>query len=582
MNIIPSKKLYLPAISIIAVVFMLLVIVTLSSYRNINRNKGAALESLERQGLAILRSVEAGARTGMMRHSWRRDALDHFLAEAGRDEDIAYIYLVNSDGMIVSHSDTSQKGGWIVPSAGLPSEREIIHQVVRENGGVKIYELIKRFTPFECMAPRGPVRLGDRGMRRRRPPENICENTIVVLGLKMDAYETARKADLQHAVIMAAILTILGSGAVFFIFFIQNFYLVERALKQTQDYTRQVLASMANGLLSVDSGGSIVSYNDAALKILGLDGNEIRKMQIEDLFDPDTSGIRETIENFEFIMDREILYRISPAEPVPLALSVTPITAPDTHQRGAVIVIRDLREIKRLEAAVRRSEKLALIGKLAAGVAHEIRNPLSSIRGFAQFLSHVLKDRPKDKEYADIMVKEIDRINRVVTDLLTFAGPMDRKTSKTSVQELIDHTLMLVRKDAEQRGIELNKTIPPGIPSIYIDANQITQALLNLLLNALYSVGDRGRIEIGAELMVGSIRFWVEDDGPGVSKDIQKQIFDPFFTTRQKGTGLGLAIVQKIAEGHGGSIELESPAPGKPKGCRFYLSVGLNQETNHQ
>lgn len=580
MNIIPSKKLYLPAISIIAVVFMLLVIVTLSSYRNINRNERTALEALERQGIAILRSVEAGARTGMMRHAWRRDAIDHFFTEAGRDQDIAYLYLADSAGSIVHHSDASRKGMNIDPSERLPNEGEIIHRVVQGEDGSKIYELAKRFTPFACLNPGGRGRRGGWGMGRHWDEMDICENTTVVLGLKMDDYEAARKADLQHAVIMAAILTILGSGAVFFVFFIQNYYLVERALKQTRDYTRHVLASMANGLLSIDPDGSIVSYNEAALNILGIDESDIRKMHIDDLFDPETSGIRETIEHSEFVMDREILYRTPTGAPVPLALSVTPIAADDARSPGAVIVIRDLREIKRLEEAVRRSEKLALIGKLAAGVAHEIRNPLSSIRGFAQFLGHALKDRPRDKEYADVMVREIDRINRVVTDLLTYARPLDRKPADTSVPELIDHTLMLVREDAERRGITLVKTVPPDTPSVFIDANQITQALLNLVLNALHSVRDGGRVEIGAEPEGGFIRFWVEDDGPGISEDIRNQIFDPFFTTRQKGTGIGLAIVQKIAEGCGGSIGFESPAPGKPEGCRFNMRVSVNQETD--
>jgi two-component system sensor histidine kinase HydH len=299
-------------------------------------------------------------------------------------------------------------------------------------------------------------------------------------------------------------------------------------------------------------------------------------MDLNEIIDFKTTGIFQTLDQCMSVMDREINYRKKSGEMVPLALSITPIMAVDKSCQGAVIILRDLSEIKQLEEKVRRSEKMAAIGKLAAGVAHEIRNPLSSIRGFAQYLRHALKDKPREKGYAETMVLEVDRINQVVTDLLTFARPMEADLVPTDVTELVEHTVRLVEADARSRDVSVQMNIS-DLSKIPLDANQMTQAILNLLLNALQAVSSGGQIEVGAELDPSDSRFkiWVEDDGPGISGDQKEKIFDPFFTTREKGTGLGLAIVHKIVENHSGEINLQSPPAGKTRGCRFTIAIPI-------
>jgi len=394
--------------------------------------------------------------------------------------------------------------------------------------------------------------------------------------MKMTAYEQARQADIQHAFIMAAIILILGSGALFFIFVIQNYYLVEKTLKQTKDYTREVVANMANGLISVDSKGKIVSFNFLALELLGIEESKAQGMDLRTLIDFEVSGIRRTLIDCTPVLEFEIYHRRNDGEMVPLALSATPIKDGKGGCSGAVIVLRDLSEIKFLQEKVKRSEKLAAIGELAAGVAHEIRNPLSSIRGFAQFLRHSLKDKPQEKEYAETMVAEVDRINRVVTDLLTFARPMAVEVSPTDITELIEHTVRLAEADALSRDVKFQMKIS-DLTKLPLDANQITQALLNLLLNALQAVPPKGNIEIGAELNTADSRLhlWVKDDGPGIPKNQIEKIFEPFYTTREKGTGLGLAIVHKIVENHNGEIRIDSPPKGMPRGCCFSIIIPI-------
>lgn len=572
MRFLHFKKLYIPALSIVAIVFILLVLISISTHRNLDREKTRALHFLYRQGVTLLRAIEASARTGMTTLMWQEVSLGRLLQEVAKDEEIAYVYLIDGHGIMAHHSDPSKEGESAAWKPDLAARYQIITRITQAADDGRIYELAKYFSPM--YEPSIIHSKNDIESQVQEAAPHSHNGDIIVLGLKMTAFEDAQHADLQHALIMAAIIVVLGSGALFFIFVIQNYYLVDRTLKQTQDYTRQVVASMASGLLSVDIAGKIVSYNLLALEILGLEESEVRGMDLKEVIDFTSAGIFQTLNHCISVLDREIIYHKKSGEIVPLALSVTPILDESNTCQGAVIILRDLREIKQLEEKVRRSEKLAAIGKLAAGVAHEIRNPLSSIRGFAQYLKNALKDHPREQEYAETMVSEVDRINRVVTDLLTFARPMEADLVPTDVTELVERTVRLVQADARSRNIAIQMRLS-DLSKIALDANQMTQALLNLLLNSLQAVNAGGHIEVGAELdpSISRLKIWVEDDGAGISGDQKEKIFDPFFTTREKGTGLGLAIVHKIVENHNGEIDLQSPPAGKDRGCRFTISI---------
>jgi two-component system sensor histidine kinase HydH len=173
------------------------------------------------------------------------------------------------------------------------------------------------------------------------------------------------------------------------------------------------------------------------------------------------------------------------------------------------------------------------------------------------------------------MVKEVDRINKVVSDLLTFSSPMKADPARIDVGELLKHAVRLVQEDAKGRGVEIHSEITLDQTEVELDANQMTQALLNLLLNAIQMSERGGKIKVGAAMDGAGLRVWVEDEGPGISLEHMDKIFDPFFTTRDKGTGLGLAIVHSIVENHHGEIKVESPSPGKVRGSRFTMSIPI-------
>lgn len=577
MRVLQLKRLYIPALSILAVVILMLILISISTYRNLEREEKAALTFLYREGSAILHTLEAGARAGMIMPEWEEDSIENLILETGKNENIAYVYLIDSQGIVIHHSNPSFESMSSAWRPQLDNEDQVQSRVRKLTDGAEVYDLAKRFSPRQSLLmnyDHKDVMGHGQNMAVHQHSDNI-----IILGLTMTAFEEARRSDIHHAVIMAAILLALGSGALFFIFVIQNYYLVDRTLKQTQDYTRQVVASMANGLLSINPDGKIASYNLLALELLDLKESEVREKNLKSVFDFKETGIDDILSGCQSVIDREISHRQKSGELLPMVLSVTPIRDEGEACTGAVIVLRDLREIKQLEKKVRQSEKLAAIGRLAAGVAHEIRNPLSSIRGFARFLAHALSDRSQEREYAEIMVKEVDRINRVVNDLLTFAQPMKPNREPTDISKIIKHTIRLMEVDARSRDVLIHRNISPDLDKLSIDGNQITQALINLILNALQELDTGGIIEVGADVdhSGNQINIWVEDNGSGIAHENKGKIFDPFFTTREKGTGLGLAIVHKIAENHGGEIRVDSPLPSRNQGCRFTIILPIKR-----
>jgi two-component system sensor histidine kinase HydH len=568
------KKMYLPTLSILLAVLFMLALIGVSTYRNLDRARRKTMAALHRQGVSLLHCLEAGARVGLMSGLGER-ALEGIVRETAKSDDIAYIYITDKAG-VVRFASSPALVGKPAPWQARPDPGGAVESRVRQiSPGERIYELAERFLPGVV-----PARSLSAGPAAGKTSANRPQ--IIVLGLKMIEFERADAADMHHAVFMSAILVALGSAAFFFLFVIQNYYLVDKALRQAQDYTRQVVAHMANGLLSIDSRGQVVSFNRLAIELLDVEEADIGGRDLRQWIDFDATGISQTLSRCQAVMDREMIYQRKNGRTLPLSLSVTPISGDSNTCTGAVILLRDLREIKQLEAQVRRAEKLAAIGELAAGVAHEIRNPLSSIKGFAQYLRHSLKDRPEECEYAQVMAREVDRINRVVTDLLTYARPMRVDLLPVDLPELVHHTLRLGAADAQAKEVSLTPRLSNGLGTVKLDGNQITQALLNLLLNSIHAVSRRGKIEVGGGMEKGGrlLRLWVEDDGPGIAAEHQEKVLDPFFTTRHKGTGLGLAIVQKIAENHRGWVQIQSPPAGRSGGT--LVSIFIPVETGDE
>ena len=570
MTVVPRRQLYLSALSILCIVLLLLVFISISTVQNLDRERNAATQTVYRQALTLIKALEAGARAGMMMRMAGADVIGTLVHEVGRSDDIHYLYLVDADGLVVHHSTPSLEGSRAAWRPSFQGSEDVHSRVRRLDDGMRVFEIAKPFAPMGGTAA-GPTT--ESSQPGSAVPDRDPKRATVYLGMNLTAYETARRSDLNHAAIMGGIVLALGAGVIYFFIVIRSYYLLSRTLQEARDYTRQVIASMAHGVLSIDGQGRVVSYNRQALSLLGIPESAAEGFDLGTLIALDATGIARTLAAGVPVMNHEMTVAGASGQPIPVAITVTPIQGKGEKDRGAVVVVRDRRAIKRLEQQVRRAEKLAAIGKLAAGVAHEIRNPLSSIRGFAYLLGRNHGEAAPEREYADVMVREIDRINQVVTNLLNFASPMTAAPVATDILDLVAHVATLVSADADKQQIDIQIEVASDLPAMIVDPDQVTQALLNLLLNAIEAAAPGGRIDLRARQTADdkALAILVEDDGPGIAADLREKIFEPFFTTREQGTGLGLAMVRKIAENHDGRVTVESPPPAKSRGTRFVM-----------
>lgn len=240
---------------------------------------------------------------------------------------------------------------------------------------------------------------------------------------------------------------------------------------------------------------------------------------------------------------------------------------------------RKLREqadqIIEIEGQLRRADRLSALGELSAGMAHEIRNPLGSIKGTAEILRDgVAPDDPK-LEFADILIKEVDRLNKVLEDFLRFARPVPVEHGRFSPNKAITEVLELTKQQALRNRVEIETDLAEDI-EIPGRGEQIKQALLNLVLNALQVMPDGGRLKVSSLIHANEVGIQVSDNGPGIPMEDRERIFNPFVTTRDSGTGLGLAITQRIVQSHDGHILLES-TPGQGSSFTLCLPISLRE-----
>ena len=231
------------------------------------------------------------------------------------------------------------------------------------------------------------------------------------------------------------------------------------------------------------------------------------------------------------------------------------------------------RKVAGLEREVARQERLAALGTLAAGVAHEIRNPLSSIKGFATYFGAKFEPGTQDRELAEVMVGEVERLNRVVTELLDLTRPSELRLAPVVVADLVQHALKLVEGDCRSRGIAVQARLAELTAPL--DADRMLQALLNLLLNAIQAMPTGGTLTVSAQRVKDRLELRVADTGGGIPAQDLDRIFDPYFTTKNQGTGLGLATVRTLVEAHGGQVRVVS---AQGQGTQVVLDLPLKGE----
>lgn len=252
----------------------------------------------------------------------------------------------------------------------------------------------------------------------------------------------------------------------------------------------------------------------------------------------------------------------------PLGVHISPLRAPESAAAERVLVIEDLTERRALEAQLRRNDRLASVGQLAAGIAHEVRNPLGILRATAQLLARRMGDSPGAQEYTRVLITEVDRIDRLIGELLAYARPNPPQISRHDLAALLEDAAREVRPYALQHEVRVEVAAAP-VP-VWADEQQLQQALLNLLLNAVQASQAGGQVRICGERAGAATRIVVADSGRGMAPDVIERACDPFFTTRPDGTGLGLALVAAVIAEHQGGLDFES---GPGQGTRVIITL---------
>ncbi|TKI06606.1 ATP-binding protein [Martelella alba] len=545
--------------------------IAILALRNTEREKHYLTENLLNRAEALISSVEAGARASM---GFRDDdrLLQSLLEETGRQAGVRYLMVVDSQGRIIAHSDAAQVGGIRPELANLAAstaQQRPDWRFVKAGDG-RLFEAYQLFTPA---SGHRAMMMNMMGMGGDGDAATDGKMSIFV-GLDPAPAEAAFSTDQRNNLVVAALVTLLGLGGFVSLFWAHNSRLSGRLLRDTQALAAEVITSLPLGLLTSDSGGRVILANDAARNLLGDDVAQGAGTPLEGLGGLDWRAVLAALERGDKWLEREMELDTARKGTVPVSLSASQIRNDEGARLGYLFILRDLTQVKQLQADVRRNERLTALGHMAAGVAHEIRNPLSSIKGLATYLSAKFAGDGPEKRAAGTMILEVDRLNRVVSELLDFARPGEMPLTRAEVNPVIAHALRLADADARARRVALTFAPDPALPLLPLNAERVTQALLNLLINAIQAVPEGGTVGVTTHVDARrrQLDIAVKDNGGGIPPEIVEAIFTPYFTTKSSGTGLGLAIVQQIAEGHRGKATVVS-RPGA--GSVFTLSLPL-------
>lgn len=334
---------------------------------------------------------------------------------------------------------------------------------------------------------------------------------------------------------------------------------------------RYILECYTGGLIITDRNGRIMAANSAAEQLLGEPVQRLVSRPIDEILSrhEDTEQLREivglAIKEGQFFSSKEVTIRLRGGQDFPLVVTTSPLRDVGRDRAGVVINFRDLSEIKAFYRKITRADRLAAVGTLAAGVAHEIRNPLGSIKGLAEMLRHDSAEGSQVRRYADVIVREVKRLDQVVRELLEFARSGDQETRLWNLNKILSEALEAARWQVGARKTDTIKVRQNfgEIPALAVSADRIRRAFINIIVNAFEACQAGGEVIVTSKYQPdgkssGIAVVTIENTGEPIAPENIERIFEPFFSTKPSGTGLGLPIAYQIITSHGGMIDVES------------------------
>ena len=576
-----------------AIALLSLIIVTFAA-NNIKRERGMLTEGLFRKGEAIIRFVEAGMRAstltgmmGMMGMNVPDDGgaaqMQRLIEQASEAPDIYYIAVIDESGNILVHSDPEKIGKKIVREYDIMDQAETnitFHIVNAPDSRYRVFEVLGPFKPFRA---RGGLRRWREQFRQQHPlkqnessqgdvpPDSWHQSILgsdahlqfILVGLDMTQLENTVRRYRFQMIFMSLTLLLIGLGGWISLMAAQSYRISQEALNRVQAFTGLLISRLPVGIIATDPDGRIRAFNPAAAAMTGRDLDSVRNEKPETVLPPEVARFFALQDQRDELTDREVVLKSADNVQYSLHLSSLPVYNQYSVFMGRVLLMYDLSELKRLEKEIQRHDRLVALGKMAAGVAHEVRNPLSSIKGFATLLGSKFKDGSQEHEAADLLVQEAERLNRSITELLNYARPTPLRKEPVNLRNLVDQTLKLISSDAEVLGVKTSLAVEPDLPAVAVDKDKINQVLLNLYLNGLQAMEHTTaekelKVSVHRDPEQEMLVIEVQDTGSGIPQEDLDKILDPYFTTKPDGTGLGLALAYKIIDEHKGSIRFSS------------------------
>ena len=359
-------------------------------------------------------------------------------------------------------------------------------------------------------------------------------------------------------------------------------------LEKSRDQIESIFSNITSGLLVFGPHGTILWSNALAEKFFGLPSSKLRGRSTKELLKPfpDLLDLLNRSWDESEVSDLDVKILIPGGRHLHLEVSISTILGSRTHGNNTrMLMFRDITRQKNMEKHINRSDRLVSIGILAAGIAHEIRNPLTGISLLLDDLHDRMSSSNEDRKMMQQALGEIEKLERLITSILEFSAKPVSKRENNDLNKVITDSLFLVKKQCRQQEVTLTTDLDSNLPEIPIDPGQIRQALLNIILNALKVLKDGGDIHISTSISITpdlysdgpAVELTITDTGPGINQEDMNFIFDPFFTKNPEGFGLGLSITHTIISDHDGKIIVENP-PGKGAGFRIYLPCSIDQQ----
>jgi two-component system sensor histidine kinase HydH len=558
-----GKRMYTrnSAYTVLILILLFTLVLGYISYYELQREKNYLLELARSEGLNIAFSIQTLGSEFIINRNILIEVLNLF-----QKEGITFIDIVDSNGLVRMSTDEQRMNERVE----IQNPGRVNYFQIRDHENRRFLQIIKPFDFGDHFASDlfGYLFLRDK---------------YLSIGINLEDYYLRYNQIKQRIILNYLVILLISLLGIFMIFRLQENIIVKRTLRNMRDYTTKLLETMDSGVISVNQHNIIQTINKKSEEIfrvkrevvLNRDAEEVLPLQIrgKSVYQ---LGLQEGKK-----LEEEVELEIGDNGRKILEINTSFLEGEQDQAGGMVILVRDITRLKRLSEEINRNKRLASLGRIASAIAHEIRNPLSSIRGLTQFLFQSYSEDDERKGDLKVIIKEVDRLNLLINQVLDFSRPKKLNISCFALGDMLKELIHLLKLESREKEIQFQLALDCPRQNIFADKDQIRQALMNIILNSIQAVSRQGKIALSLQLShyqdQEAVLISIKDNGVGITEAELSHIFDPFFTTRSQGTGLGLSIAYNIIEMHQGTITVQSEK-GKGTEVKIFIPSGGKKE----